>query len=244
MAALQKLLALVNGRLAQISPAQTSAGAASAGLVPALGGAGGELDWSMLPDNFQTLSGGVTPGTKLGYANALDTFNLNNGSENVGNLNGWRNYWLYRWRGPRKITSVSVYVNSTGTNTFGLGLMSIGATSLTLIETITTNGISDAATGPVTLVAGVDFTSFNLPQGDYVMQMVYAVHGGGGSFINQSSRTIANGPNFGWNNGTLPVAGFIDSAGASTLAASFSGTPNGGLQNSKVFPKIWMNGTN
>ncbi len=63
MAALQKLLALVNGRLAQISPVQTSAGAASAGLVPALG-AGGVLDGSMvaaappvtgMPSGFVTL---------------------------------------------------------------------------------------------------------------------------------------------------------------------------------------------
>ncbi len=67
MAALQKLLALVNGRLAQISPVQTSTGAASAGQIPALGAAG-LLDPSMLPATGGVVTAGIVTGHWYGMA--------------------------------------------------------------------------------------------------------------------------------------------------------------------------------
>ena len=222
---------------------QASAGAADAGKVPVLGPAG-EVDWSALPDDFQTPSGGVTPSTPLGYTNALDTFNTSNGSENVGTLNGWENYWLFRWRGPRKITTCSMIVTTAGAATYSLGIMSIGSSQLTLMQTITTGGFSDAATGAQT-ISGL---SFDLPQGDYVLQMVYASgSGSGGQLLMSSSRELAHGTNFGWENGPsgwVPARGFLNNAGASTLASSFSGAPGGGFLTLRSTPKIWLNGTN
>ncbi len=224
-------------------PAFQSGGTTSAGVFPVFG-TNGEIDWSTLPDDFQTPSGGVTPGTPLGYTNALDTFNNGNGSEDVGALNGWENYWLFRWRGPRKITTASMVVTTAGSATYSLGIMSIGASSLTLIQTVTTGGFSDAATG-VQTVSGL---SFDLPQGDYVLQMVYASgSGSAGQLLMQSLRELAHGPNFGWVNGSagwVVARGFLNNASASTLAASFSGTPGGGFFVSRAFPKIWFNGTN
>ena len=220
---------------------QTSGGSASAGLLPVFGSTG-EFDWSMLPDDFQTLSGGVTPGTPLGYTNTLDTFNTGNYVESVGALNGWENYWLFRWRGPRKITTCSMVVTTAGSATYSLGIMSIGSSQLTLLQTVTTGGFSDAATG-VQTISGL---SFDLPQGDYVLQMVTA-SGTPGQLLNGAPREIAHGPNFGWaayGGGYAPARGFLNNAGASTLASTFSGTPGGGFQDLKVFPKIWFNGTN
>jgi hypothetical protein len=222
------------------APASVSLGAASAGIVPALQSYG-QLDPSLQYANSQTPSGGVTLGSPIGYANAIDTFNLGNNIENVGNLNGWANFWLYRWRGPKTITSCSVYVNSSGTspgNTYSLGIMSIGSSQLTLMQTVTVGGFSDASTG-INTVSGLNF---DLPQGDYVLQMVYSSQVGGGSFINQSARAVADSPNFGWS--PLPYTGFLHNAGQSTLLSSFSGSPNGGLQTNATFPKVWFNGTN
>jgi hypothetical protein len=220
---------------------QTSAGAADAGKVPILGGAG-EFDWSMHPDDFQTPSGGITPGTPLGYTNALDAFNTGNYVESVGGLGGWENYWLFRWRGPRKIASSSMVVTTAGSATYSLSIMSIGASQLSLFQTITVGGFSDAATG-VQTISGL---SFDWPQGDYVLQMVKA-SGSGGQLLNGSTRESAHGPNFGWaayRGGYAPARGFLNNAGASTLASTFSGTPGGGFQDLKMFPKIWFNGTN
>lgn len=232
------------------SPVLTSGGAASAGQIPALG-AGGEMDFSLLPDNFQAAAAALSGGSPLGYANALDTFNEGNAVENRVTLNGWGNYWLYRWRGPRNITSVSVGITTAGTSTYGLGIMSINSSGLTLIQTITANGISDATTGLQTLAAGTAFTEFSLPQGDYVMQMVYATAGTKGVFVAQSSRVPADSPNFGWiaagggsTGGATPAMGFLNNPGQSALASSFSGKPNGGFFSAPTFPKIWMNGTN
>lgn len=223
---------------------QASNGTADAGKVQILGPAG-EIDWSTLPDDFQTPSGGVTPSTPLGYTNALDTFTTNNSIEEVGSLGGWGNYWLYRWRGPRKITTCSMVVTTAGAATYSLGIMSIGSSQLTLMQTVTTGGFSDSSTG-VQTISGL---SFDMPQGDYVLQMVVASgKGSQGKLSLGSFRTAASGPNFGWMSqngaGYLPALGFFNSAGQSTLASSFSGTPNGGSQPLKMFPKIWFNGTN
>lgn len=201
----------------------------------------GIADGFSLNDAY-TLSGGVTTGTALGYTNALDTFNDGNPTENTGALNGWENYWLFRWRGPRKISTCSLVVTTAGSATYSLGIMNIGASSLDLIQTITTGGFSDTTTGAQT-ISGL---SFDLPQGDYVLQMVIA-SGSQGQLLNSSPRVPAAGPNFGWqlfSGGYLPARGFLNNAGASTLASSFSGTPGGGLQELKAFPKIWFNGTN
>lgn len=204
----------------------------------------GVADGFSLNDAY-TLSGGVTLGTALGYTNALDTFNLTNSIEEVGSFGGWGNYWLFRWRGPRKISTCSLVVTTAGAATYSLGIMNIGASSLNLIETITTGGFSDATAG-VQTISGL---AFDLPQGDYVLQMVIASgNGSQGKLQNGSFRVPAHGPNFGWSSsngaGYLPQHGFYNSAGQSTLALSFSGSPNGGLQTLKAFPKIWFNGTN
>lgn len=239
MAGLQKFLALIGGRASQVSPVQASAGAASAGAVVATN-AGGLIDPS-----FGVLPTAGLPGfgSIPGYGDACGALNATNLGENNFGLNGWRNYFPFRWEGPLSITSATIVITgATSTaSTLLLSIMQLAAgPELTTLATITASAAFNAAVAGVqTLSAPAAFAAFDLPPGDYVMQMVAT--GATPTMQGTGNRRTARGGVLGFTtNGSVigPVSYMLDSAGATALASTFSGTPNGGYSTGASVPLV------
>lgn len=81
--AVQKILALINGIISQYTPIQTSAGAGSAGAIPALNAAG-QIDSTMLPASNSisfTASEAIAAGALINLWSNAGTINIRNADQ-------------------------------------------------------------------------------------------------------------------------------------------------------------------
>jgi hypothetical protein len=144
---------------------------------------------------------------------------------------GWRNFFAFLWTGSRPIKSISINVRSAATaGILRVGLMEIVApTSFRLIQEFTINSQFNAALSGIQTIN--NFPPLAVPQGPYVLQAVTS--GISGSFaVSACSGHMSDRMSvFGKQSDGRPINCIIDSAGASTLAASLTGTGNGGAAN-------------
>jgi len=224
------------------APIQTSAGAASAGKLPALGSTG-LLDSSVIP--AAAVNNLMAFGAYLMRGDSNASMNLGNGAEEVFNLGGWRNYVSFRWDGPSTITSCALNITSAGTGSILLSVMKVtGTSTLSTVGVITQNKNFDATvTGLQVLTAPTSFASFQMPPGDYVLQI--APTGSTPNMQGFGQRYSSRGGALGFTGGTypLPVTLMLDTVSPTTLAATLSGSPNGGSSSSAYKPLILFGGS-
>ena len=84
--ALQKLLALASGKIAEYSPLQVSAGAGSAGAIPALNSAG-QIDLTMMPTGIGPDTASILASEALAAAALVNVWS-NGGTQNARNADG------------------------------------------------------------------------------------------------------------------------------------------------------------
>lgn len=151
-------------------------------------------------------------------------------------LQGWRNYQTFLWNGSRPIKSLTINVNAAGTaGTLRVGIMEItGPNSYNLIqEFTTTTQFSLTATGTQTIS---NFPPLYLPPGPYIIQFL-PVSGAGSISLKASINNFSEGAGpFGRASDLRVHNTILDSAGASTLATTFSGTGNGGYSDYQNLP--------
>jgi hypothetical protein len=180
-------------------------------------------------------------GNLVGLGNGYYTDNLTNVDQTLVTLQGWRAYYSYLWTGSRPITSCSIAVKSAGTVGFRVGIMErTGSGSFALLREFTASSPFDGTvTGVQTRVAPTDFAPLYLPPGPYLVQIVPSASGSNPTLRGCSANAfVCDGSILGRGTTFGPMVSFLDSAGASTLATTFSGNPGGGASGGGSAPQV------
>jgi hypothetical protein len=151
-------------------------------------------------------------------------------------LQGWRSYIGFLWTGTRPITSASIYVRNAATaGKLRVGLMEVSAPGVfNLVKEFTENSLFDLTlTGQQTIS---NFSRLSLPPGPYVLQFVQVGVSGNPQLAASPNNVSDRNSIFGRSGDGRVLNGALTDAGATTLATSFSGNPNGGFSTYSMCP--------